>query len=597
MLCSLGVSLFNKYRPQTFGDLIGQKSAVEIITNSIMKSSAGHAYLFSGSRGCGKTSAARIFAKALNCKNPNGYEPCGKCTNCTAITAGESLDVIEIDGASNNGVENIRGLKENVTLAPFNSRYKIYIIDEVHMLSTGAFNALLKTLEEPPEYVIFIMATTEPQKVLVTIRSRCQHIPFHSITTEDIFSRLHYVCAQEGLKADDDALWEISRQADGALRDALSLLEQVIAAGDITLQNVERTTGAGSRPAFERWIKTFRTDSSEGYMILKSMFDSGASGLRVFEEMFSLIRNLWLISKWKNIAGNLGASEQEKSFMNEEITHWKTEDLHKLLKVIVKILSEARRGVKPDILLGMFMLYLESEPEESSQPLLPKISVTQKVTQKVTQEEPMPPKLPDEKKPEPVMKPKPPAPPAINDPVLKEKVLATAHNRSFLIYSALFDADVHEEEGDLILNMRHIYCFVWLKAMRHAADLRLMFRNYREVIVCHENEKFACVDYDSVMPFQVEVEVKEEKPSFDINDPNYQAVMGEPESKKPIIMLDDEPEPEMHSISSGNEPSGIGKFINELIRCNAKPEVLIVRKNENENESDDENSDEGENEE
>lgn len=590
----MGVSLFNKYRPQTFGDLIGQKSAVEIITNSIMKSFTGHAYLFSGSRGCGKTSAARIFAKALNCKNPNGYEPCGKCTNCTAITAGESLDVSEIDGASNNGVENIRGLKENVTLAPFNSRWKIYIIDEVHMLSTGAFNALLKTLEEPPEYVIFIMATTEPQKVPVTIRSRCQHIPFHSITPEDIFSRLQYVCTQEGVNAESDALWEISRQADGALRDALSLLEQVIASGDITLQNVERTTGAGSRPAFERWIKTFRTDSSEGYMILKSMFDAGASGLRVFEEMFSLVRNLWLISRWKNIAGSLGASEQEKSFMNDEISHWKSEDLHRLLNVIVKILSEARRGVKPDILLGMFMLYLESEPEELSQPLLPKVSVTH--------EEPMPAKFPEEKKPEsvmkpePVRKPKPPAPPAINDPVLKEKVLENAHARNFLMYSVLFDADVHEDEGDLILNMRHIYCFAWLKATRHAADLRSMFRNYREVIVCHEHERFACIDYESVMPFEEE----KEKPSFDVTDPKYQAVMSVPAPEKPVIIVDDEPEPELSAISSGNEPSRIGKFISELIRCNAKPEVLMIRKNENENESEDENSDErdeGENEE
>lgn len=586
----MAVSLFNKYRPQTFGDLTGQKSAVEIITNAIMKNSVSHAYLFSGSRGCGKTSAARILAKALNCRNPSGYEPCGKCTNCTAIAAGESLDVSEIDGASNNGVENIRSLKENVTLAPFNSRWKIYIIDEVHMLSTGAFNALLKTLEEPPEYVIFIMATTEPQKVPVTIRSRCQHIPFHSIQPEDIYSRLEYVCECEKVHAESEALWEISRQADGALRDALSLLEQVIAAGDITLQNVERTTGAGSRPAFERWIKTFRTDSSEGYMILKSMFDSGASGLRVFEEMFSLVRNLWLISKWKNIAGSLGASEQEKSFMNDEISHWKSEDLHRLLNVIVKILSEARRGVKPDILLGMFMLYLESEPEESSQPLLPKISVTH--------EEPMPAKLPEEKKPEPVMKPKPPAPPAINDPVLKEKVLETAHARNFLIYSALFDADVHEDGGDLILNMRHIYCFVWLRATRHAADLRSMFRNYREVIVCHEHERFACIDYESVMPFEEE----KEQPSFDVTDPNYQAVMSVPAPEEPVIIVDDEHEHEheLSAISSGNEPSKIGKFISELIRCNAKPEVLIVRKNENENESEDENSDErdeGENEE
>ena len=576
----MGVSLFNKYRPQTFGDIIGQKSAVEIITNSIVKSSTGHAYLFSGSRGCGKTSAARIFAKALNCKNPNGYEPCGECMNCTAITAGDSLDVIEIDGASNNGVENIRGLKENVTLSPFNSRYKIYIIDEVHMLSTGAFNALLKTLEEPPEYVIFIMATTEPQKVPVTIRSRCQHIPFHSITPEDIYTRLEYVCECENVHAESDALWEISRQADGALRDALSLLEQVISAGDITLPNVERLIGTGSRPAFERWIKTFRTDISEGYMILKSMFDSGASGLRVFEEMFSLVRNLWLISRWKNITESLGASQQEREFMNEEITHWKSEDLHRLLKVIVKILSEARRGVKPDILLGMFMLYLESEPEETSQPLSPKVNVTLPERQHERQPEvnaPLPERHHEEKKPV-----------VMHDPALKDRLLDTAHSRNFMIYSALFDTDVHEEESNLIVCVRHIYCFVWLKAARRAADLRSMFSEYRDIILCHESEKFTCPDYSSVITLDdnnINIEFKEPKPE------------PEPAPVDPEVWTEVFPDNEPEVPEPSKEPSKIAKFINELIRCNAKPEVLMTRKNENENENTDEGENEGENEE
>ena len=247
----MSVSLYRKYRPQNFAGIIGQPAAVSVLTNSIAKGKVGHAYLFSGSRGCGKTSAARIFAKSLNCSDRQGFEPCGKCSNCTQITAGDSLDVIEIDGASNNGVDSIRGLKENVALSPFNSRYKIYIIDEVHMLSQGAFNALLKTLEEPPEHVIFIMATTEPHKVPVTIRSRCQHIPFHSITPDDIYSRLEYVCKNENITAEPEALREISRQADGALRDALSLLEQAAASGDVTLKNTEAIFGAGSRPSFE----------------------------------------------------------------------------------------------------------------------------------------------------------------------------------------------------------------------------------------------------------------------------------------------------------------------------------------------------------
>ena len=270
----MSVSLYRKYRPQTFSDLIGQIPAVSVLTSAIIKGRAGHAYLFSGSRGCGKTSAARIFAKAVNCSDRQGSEPCGKCRNCVEITAGESLDVIEIDGASNNGVDNIRGLKENIALAPFNSPRKIYIIDEVHMLSQGAFNALLKTLEEPPEHVIFIMATTEPHKVPVTIRSRCQHIPFRSISPDDIFARLEYVCVSEGITYEPEALREISRQSDGALRDALSLLEQVSASGNVTLETVEATFGTGSRPAFERWITGLRERPEDAYTGLKSMFEA-----------------------------------------------------------------------------------------------------------------------------------------------------------------------------------------------------------------------------------------------------------------------------------------------------------------------------------
>ena len=556
----MAVSLFNKYRPQTFGDLIGQKSAVEIITNSITKNVVNHVYLFSGSRGCGKTSAARILAKALNCTSPNGYEPCGQCTNCKAITAGESLDVIEIDGASNNGVENIRSLKENVTLAPFNSRWKIYIIDEVHMLSAGAFNALLKTLEEPPEYVIFIMATTEPHKVPVTIRSRCQHIPFHSITPEDIYSRLEYVCKCENVSAESEALWEISRQADGALRDALSLLEQVIASGEVVLSNVERVTGAGSRTAFERWIRTFRTDSSEGYMMLKSMFDSGASGLRVFEEMFSLVRNLWLISRWKNIAGSLGASEQERSFMNDEIQHWKTEDLHNLLRVIVKMLSEARRGVKPDILLGMFMLYLEPAPE-TEELSLPTVRTLRT-------------ELPEPKEitPPPVIEP-------VRDDSLKEKLLETAYAKNFLMYSALRDADAYDVNGDLNLRMNHMYCYSWLKVTRHAADLRLMFRDYKSVILRYETQSFKCPEYETAAAFEYE----------------------KPEIKTVPVIVTQEPaayeETAPVPVNESTDSSRIGDFIRQLTMYDAKPEVIMIRKNENEENENEENANEGETEE
>lgn len=570
----MSIALYRKYRPQTFDEITGQKSAVEVLTNAITKNYVGHAYLFSGSRGCGKTSAARIFAKALNCKTPQGYEPCGECVNCKAITEGESLDVIEIDGASNNGVENIRGLKENVTLAPFNSKYKIYIIDEVHMLSGGAFNALLKTLEEPPEYVIFIMATTEPQKVPVTIRSRCQHIPFHSIKTEDIFTRLKYVCENENVKADDESLWEISRQADGALRDALSLLEQVIAAAgekEITLSLVESVTGTGSRSAFERWVKTFRAEPSEAYIILKSMFDSGASGLRVFEEIFALIRNLWLVSRWKNIADTLGASEQEKAFLNEEVKNWKSEDLHKILNVTVRIISEARRGTRNDILLGLFMLYLEGEPQNFSQSLMP-VSTHANHNEKVSN-------------PEPVHVPVPvPESEIKKDNALKEKILETAHNQNFIIYSALFHADFYVNAGDLTVRMNYAYSFAFMKASRHAASLRSMFKEYRNVYISYGNERFTCPDYEAVIEAPVKPEKKKTEPK---NEPAVMPVY------VPQEISFEKTEP---AENEQFQKSKIGKFIGELIRLNAKPEVLMISMNESENENEN-NSDEGENEE
>lgn len=226
------ISLYRKYRPQTFSDMVGQSAAVSVLQESLKENKLGHAYLFSGPRGCGKTSAARLVAKSLNCQNlSSDYEPCGECSSCIGIALCEHLDVIEIDGASNRGIGEIRDLKSHVNLKPLSAPYKVYIIDEVHMLTEPAFNALLKTLEEPPANVIFLLATTEPHKVPVTIRSRCQHIPFHRISIADMISRIKYVCEKENIIFEDEAVWELARQADGALRDSLSLTEQAVALG------------------------------------------------------------------------------------------------------------------------------------------------------------------------------------------------------------------------------------------------------------------------------------------------------------------------------------------------------------------------------
>ena len=220
-------ALYRKWRPDNFNDVKGQDTIVTTLRNQINADRIGHAYLFCGTRGTGKTSVAKIFAKAVNCEHPVDGNPCGECPTCKAIAAGTSMNVIEIDAASNNGVDNIRQIREEVQYSPTEGRFKVYIIDEVHMLSIGAFNALLKTLEEPPAYVIFILATTEVAKIPITILSRCQRYDFHRITIETIAGRLSELMKAEGLNVEDKAIKYVAKAADGSMRDALSLLDPV----------------------------------------------------------------------------------------------------------------------------------------------------------------------------------------------------------------------------------------------------------------------------------------------------------------------------------------------------------------------------------
>ena len=228
------VPLYRKYRPQTLEEVVGQEHIKKALTNAIELNKIAHAYLFTGPRGTGKTSSARILAKSLNCKNGPTVKPCGKCESCIDITNSTPVDVIEIDAASNRKVEDAQNILEKIQYVPVNGKYKIYIIDEVHMLSNTAFNALLKTLEEPPENVIFILATTEPQKVLDTIKSRCQRFDFKRITTEDIVKHLEYISKQEGINIEKEALYAIAKNSAGGMRDSISLLDQLSVLGTTT---------------------------------------------------------------------------------------------------------------------------------------------------------------------------------------------------------------------------------------------------------------------------------------------------------------------------------------------------------------------------
>ena len=323
----------------------------------------GHAYLFSGPRGCGKTTVARLLAKVVNCTAPTDGEPCGTCESCRAVASGEHLDVMEIDGASNRGIDQIRELKSHVALAPFMSGRKVYILDEVHMLTAEAFNALLKTLEEPPASALFIFATTEPHKVPVTIRSRCQHIPFHRISTEDIARQLQAVADAEGFAADGAALWEIARSADGALRDALSLAEQAVALGDgaLTSDAVRNLSGGGGRAELEEWIPLLRTDPAEASGRLKELLERGVSPERFLDALFTLLRDMWVFSLWgeRSFAG-VSLSESETAFLQREVPHWSSDVLRNATSSVASLFQRARWGLRVDVFSGLLMFELIS---------------------------------------------------------------------------------------------------------------------------------------------------------------------------------------------------------------------------------------------
>lgn len=290
------VALYRQWRPQDFDALVGQKAVKTTLKNALASGKIAHAYLFSGPRGTGKTSMARILAKALNCEQGPTAEPCGQCGNCQRIVQGTSLDVIEIDAASNTSVDNIRDLREQVAFTPAESRYKVYIIDEVHMLSTGAFNALLKTLEEPPTHAVFILATTDPQKVPATIQSRCQRFEFRRVTVDEIAEHLAMVAAGSGIEADADALRLIAIQAEGGMRDALSLLDQCgVMAKRVTVATVREVLGIVGREALHELTGAIgRRQLPQALATLNLLLEQGKDVKQVLTELIEYLRALVL---------------------------------------------------------------------------------------------------------------------------------------------------------------------------------------------------------------------------------------------------------------------------------------------------------------
>jgi len=313
-------ALYRKYRPQQFSDVVGQPQVTVTLKNELMAGRISHAYLFTGSRGTGKTTCAKILAKAVNCMDPQNGDPCGKCDVCRGLDDGSVLDVVELDAASNNGVDSIRALIEESNFTPTTAKYRVYIIDEVHMLSVSAFNALLKTLEEPPAHVIFILATTEVHKLLPTILSRCQRFDFRRIAPEDIAGRLEWVCTQENVTIDHDAAMLIAVTADGGMRDALSILDQCIGRSDghVTYGLVAETAGLAGRGHLIELAECIRTgDRTAALEKIDALYKSSKDMGRLCEELAGFFRNLMLIKTMKDASGLVNAVGEELEAMTK----------------------------------------------------------------------------------------------------------------------------------------------------------------------------------------------------------------------------------------------------------------------------------------
>lgn len=355
-------ALYRKYRPQTLDDVCGQDVIVKIIKNSIQNNQINHAYLFAGPRGTGKTSIAKILAKIINCENPNGYKPCGKCLSCTTQN---NSDIVEIDAASNNGVDEIRELRNKVNLLPAYGKYKVYIIDEVHMLTPGAFNALLKTLEEPPAHVIFILATTDPHKVIETIQSRCQRLDFKKISDDAIVDNLKKIAQKEKIDIDENALKEIAHLADGGMRDSVGMLDQARAytEGKITEEDIHDINGTITEENLTELISNIKQSNLDKILeTIDKYNDNGKNFIKLLEELINFLRNTLLYKEAPNYV-----KSKQNNISNYEKTskNLTTDELFNYIEILSKYSLEMKNSSNTKLLFELALIKIITKDNQN----------------------------------------------------------------------------------------------------------------------------------------------------------------------------------------------------------------------------------------
>ncbi|WP_297134790.1 DNA polymerase III subunit gamma/tau [Terrisporobacter sp.] len=376
-------ALYRVYRPKNFEDVVGQEHIVKTLKNQIKNNNIGHAYLFSGTRGTGKTSTAKIFARAVNCLNSINEEPCNECDICKDTLNDNIMDIVEIDAASNNSVDDIRELRESVKYTPSKAKYKVYIIDEVHMLSQGAFNALLKTLEEPPSYVIFILATTEPHKIPATILSRCQRFDFKRVSSKDIANRMAYICKRENIEAEDKALSLIARNSQGALRDALSILDQCMSFGNDKIEYddvIELLGTVNIDELFELSQAIIDENTKKSLQILNEFIVWGKDIRNLINDLIDHFRNIMVCKVSKDLEEIISLPEESIDRLKEQAKNIEINDLIRILNILSETQDSMKSSSNTRILAEVTIMKI-GQPmfDESKEALIKRIENLEKI--------------------------------------------------------------------------------------------------------------------------------------------------------------------------------------------------------------------------